>query len=449
MVYKILKSVAITTGVSLCLFGCSKNASAVQATNNPSTAQTQVNKPNIVLIIADDFGVDASPCYNIGTEKPDMPNLERLCQSGVVFDNAWVNPVCTPTRSTILTGKYGFRTNVRAVDDLLSTSETSLQRVLGAAGYATAVVGKWHVAGATPDPNHPSQMGVGFYSGFMSGSVSDYFKWSGVEQGQTFQSTTYTTTAFTNKALEWASAQTQPFFLWVAYNAPHTPFHVPPANLVQTTLSNRASNIRNNPRPYYFAMLEALDAEIGRLLTNLPQNTVVAFIGDNGSPSQVIQAPFSSATAKGTVTQGGVHVPMVVAGPDVIARREDDLVNGADLFATIAELGGANASTGVDSLSFVPALRGNFTGRQYAYTEVAPNTQSGTTKTSTQAAAIRDLQYKLVRDLKTNTDSLYDIRADPGETQNIATQQPQILSRLQAQLQALLSSSGSKGVLWP
>jgi arylsulfatase A-like enzyme len=413
-----------------------------------SQGQMQSAKPNIVLIIADDFGVDASPCYNVGTEKPRMPNLERLCKSGVVFDNATVNPVCTPTRASILTGKYGFRTNVRAVDDLLAISETSLQRALGVVGYATAVVGKWHVAGANPDPNHPNKIGVDFYSGFMSGGVRDYFDWNGVEQGKAFQSTIYTTTAFTDKALEWTKAQSKPFFLWLAYNAPHAPFHAPPSSLVQKTLPNRPADIRANPRAYYFAMLEAMDAEIGRLLNQLPQNTVVMFVGDNGSPAQVVQAPFSRRAAKGTVAQGGVHVPLVISGPGVTSKREDALINGTDLFATIAELGGANASSGVDSLSFVPALRGDFTGRQYAYTEIALNARAEDSERITRAIAIRDARYKLVRDLESNTNRLFDLERDPGENRDVINQQPEVSARLKGQLETLLASSGSKGVMW-
>jgi arylsulfatase A-like enzyme len=413
-----------------------------------SHGEARVTKPNIVLVIADDFGVDASPCSPVGAQKPRMPNLERLCASGVVFDNVWVNPVCTPTRATMLTGKYGFRTNVRAVDDVLSTSETSLQRALGAVGYATAVIGKWHVAGANPDPTHPNRMGVEFYSGFLSGTVRDYFNWNGVQQGQSFLSREYTTSAFTSKALEWTNTQTKPFFLWLAYNAPHAPFHLPPSSLVSTTLSGRPAEIRDDPRAYYFAMLEAMDAELGRLLRGLPQNTVVMFVGDNGSPAQVIQAPFSRRTAKGSVAQGGVHVPLVVAGTGVTARREDALVNGTDLYATISELGGANPSSGVDSLSFAPALRGAFDGRHYAYTEIQPNPRVEDNERGTRAVAIRDARYKLTRDLETNTERLYDLDADPGEGQDLLEQQPDIAARLSTQLEQLVTSSGSGGIMW-
>jgi arylsulfatase A-like enzyme len=142
--------------------------------------------PNILLVIADDLGIDAHPCYPVVREKPNMPTIAKLCQQGVVFDNAWAYPVCTPTRASILTGKYGFRTKVGTVDDLLSTQETSIQQVLSRAPtpYKNAVIGKWHVAGANPDPNHPQQLGVEFYSGFMRGAVRDYANWEGVEQGR-------------------------------------------------------------------------------------------------------------------------------------------------------------------------------------------------------------------------------------------------------------------------
>jgi arylsulfatase A-like enzyme len=412
------------------------------------SSQAQKNQPNIVLVIADDFGIDASPCYALGQLKPKMPNLERLCQAGVVFENVWVNPTCTPTRATFLTGKYGFRTQVRAVDEVLSTSEISLQRELSTIGYSSAVIGKWHLAGAKPDPTHPQQMGVGFYSGFMTGGVRDYFSWSGIEQGRAFQSDQYITTALTDKAIAWVGLQKQPFFLWLAYNAPHSPFHLPPTELVKTTLSGRAADVRRDPQPYYFAMLEALDLEFGRLYRNLPANTVVLFVGDNGTPAQVVQEPYSRRTSKGTVAQGGVHVPLVVAGVGVQAKRESALVNGTDVFATIAQIAGASSKSAVDSLSFAPALNGAFVGRSHLYTEAKPNLQDDETARGFPALAIRDVRYKLVRNLEDGTEALFDVFTDPAESQNLLEQMPAQAAQLRTKLEELYISKSSAGVLW-
>jgi arylsulfatase A-like enzyme len=143
-----------------------------------------------------------------------------------------------------------------------------------------------------------------------------------------------------------------------------------------------------------------------------------------------------------------VHVPLVVAGTGVAARREDALVNGTDLYATIAELSGANPSSGVDSLSFAPALRGAFDGRRYAYTEIQPNARAEESERGTRAVAIRDARYKLVRDLETNADALYDLATDPGETRNSIQQLPDVTAQLRTRLEALRASEASAGLMW-
>lgn len=119
--------------------------------NPPPVPADQVGKhPNILLIIADDMGLDADPCHpNIGSEKPNMPNLEAICKKGVTFDNVWVNPVCSPTRATMMSGQYGFRTGVTDVDKILSPDVESLADVLTnkvPVPYANAFIGKWHLS---------------------------------------------------------------------------------------------------------------------------------------------------------------------------------------------------------------------------------------------------------------------------------------------------------------
>lgn len=428
----------------------------------------QSDKPNVLLVIADDFGIDASPCYDFGELKPNMPTLEQLCNQGVVFENAWATPLCTPTRSAILTGQHGFRTGVGSIDASLSVDATSLQDVLKEAGYSNAVIGKWHLAGREPDPNHPAQLGVDFYSGFMSGGVRDYFAWEGVEQGESFTSDIYTTSYFTDKAIEWVAEQETPWFLWLAYNAPHTPFHVPPDSLAENNLSGEQRDIRQNPQPYYFAALEAMDKELGRLLESLSaearENTLIFFIGDNGSPGRVIQSPFLTESAKGTVYEGGVRVPLVVAGAGVsrAGERETTLVNATDLFATIAEFAGANAETGLDSLSFAPALSGEaFTGREYNYTEIFSSAQQrqgeqqnrqqqGADELQSEDAwAIRDEQFKLIH-YASGEEALYDLQKDIAEQENLiaAEEFTSVADTLRAKGQELKEQGGSRGVLY-
>jgi arylsulfatase B len=386
--------------------------------NAAETTQAQA-KPNILLVIADDFGLDASPCHTIGKEKPTMPTLQALCKQGVVFDNVWAYPVCTPTRASILTGLHSFTTGVRTVDDVLAPTQTLLHALQGAQ-YATAVIGKWHVGGRQPALDHPQQLGAQYYAGFLTGGLRDYSQWDMVANGKQTSQTGYVTTVLTDQAIDWArkQAQQQPWFMWLAYNAPHAPFHVPPAHLhSNTALSNNTNPSRADARAMYFAMAQAMDWELGRLLESLSKpvrdNTVVIFLGDNGTPGRVTQTPYTRDRVKGTVYQGGVQIPLVIAGPGVTRAggREDALISSTDLFATVLALAGAKSTQRAHSTSFAPALsQADFAGRNHVLTESRG-------KNST-AFAIRDQQYKLI-ELSNNTLELYDLLADPHETRNL------------------------------
>jgi arylsulfatase B len=386
----------------------------------PSYAtETSNSPPNILLVIADDFGLDASPCYAVGAEKPNMPTLQALCKQGLVFDNVWAYPTCTPTRASILTGQYGIHTNVMQVDDVLVPTKTILQAVSQVpSNYATAVIGKWHVGGRNADPNHPSQLGAQYYAGFLTGALKDYFSWDVTINGKQKSESRYSTTALTDYAISWVSAQKQPWFLWLAYNAPHTPFHVPPAGLhTQSALKAGANASPQNVRSMYFAAAEALDHELGRLLASLPEavrrNTTVFFIGDNGTPARVTQAPFSRDTAKGSIYEGGIHVPMVVAGASVTrqGQREAALINSTDLFATLANIAQLKQSASADSISFADALSNkNFKGRSHAYMDFR---QDGKVIT-----AIRDARYKLL-EFDAGRRQLFDLRTDPYEAKDL------------------------------
>jgi arylsulfatase B len=384
-----------------------------------AAAAQAATPPNILFVIADDFGLDASPCYSVGAEKPNMPTLKGLCNQGVVFDNVWAHPTCTPTRASILTGRYGTHTNVMQVDDVLSPTPTILQAVSQKpADYATAVIGKWHVGGQQPDPNHPAQFGAQHFAGFLTGALKDYADWDITINSKAQRESRYSTTVFTDQAIAWVASQQKPWFLWLAYNAPHAPFHVPPAGLfTQSGVKTGASAESQNVRSLYFAAAEALDHELGRLLASLPQavrsKTTVVFIGDNGTPQRVIQAPFSREHAKGSLYEGGIHVPMVVAGAGVTrnGQREAALVNSADLFATFADIAQLKQSAPADSTSFAAALSSTaFKGRSHAYMDYR---QDGKVIT-----AIRDARYKLI-EFDGGKRQLFDLRADPYETKDL------------------------------
>ena len=239
--------------ILILFFGCSPDDNS-----NNDADPTASGDTNILLIIADDLGLDALNGYSEGSIKPNTPNLDDLAASGLVFNNFWTNSVCSPTRSTILTGKYGFSTGVRSQGDEISSSETSLQFYINQSNeYATAIVGKWHLSGNRFSLN-PEDMGIDYYAGLYSGAVSDYYNWNLTEDGVVTTQTEYATTKFTDLAIDWVAAQTKPWFLWLAYNAPHTPFHAPPAAMhSQGALATDQASINADPMPYYMASIEA------------------------------------------------------------------------------------------------------------------------------------------------------------------------------------------------
>ncbi len=424
-----LKLVNNSYGVIILLFGLllsnSKGFAQCPNLDAPPIVLSQNlngNRPNILLIIADDMGVDATPGYTTGSTKPIMPHLDSLATQGITFDNAWVNPVCAPTRATILTGKYGYRTGVlNAVDegDIMPTERT-IQSYLDQytnTTYAHSIIGKWHLS---DDANVVTQMGVDYFAGFMGGGEPDYYSWTLHENGGSATHNGYITEKLTDLATDWINNQNQPWFCWLAYSSPHDPYHVPPANTHnQGNLSTNQTDIDNNPRPYFMAMMENLDYEMGRLLDNIPaaalENTVILFIGDNGTDNQVLQSPYSTPLGKGRLYQGGIHVPLIVTGKDVLRKgeREDALIGGVDLFATIADIAGVSISNYQDSQTFKPLFTATDTeSRTFNYTEVLRNT------TATSGYTIRNNQYKLIQ-FDDGSKVLFDLLADPYETNDL------------------------------
>ena len=321
-----------------------------------------IGQPNIILIISDDQGLDSSAQYNLSADLPVTPHLDQLAASGITFDNAWATPACTTTRSTIITGKYGVNSGVLNVGDIIPSNSVTLQKYLknntSTANYASAVIGKWHLGGNSPAANHPSTMGVDYYAGSLRGAVNDYESWTLTINGQTSQTTTYHTTKVTDLAIDWIDSQAEPWFLWLAYVAPHTPFHLPPQSLHTQNLSGTDTDINANPRNYYLAAIEAMDTEIGRLMASMTEeerdNTIIFYVGDNGTPRQVADRSVYANGSKGNLTQGGLAVPMIASGAGVSRKnvREDALISSTDFFATIASMAGSTVSSIEDSMSF-------------------------------------------------------------------------------------------------
>ena len=429
-------------GFVLLTAACADNDASYSSGDGYETAATsaelRVRTPNILLIIADDYGVDVSGQYtDLGADAFPTPHLDALARRGVVFENAWSNPTCSPTRATILTGRYGFRTGVgfgvnefTTNDGLLDVNaEVTLPKAFKAAGtqYALANIGKWHVSRGVDDPN---LAGWDHYAGNLYAGLDDYWSWEKVTNGVETQSTTYATTDSVNDSVAWIADQEangRPWLLWLALNAPHAPFHLPPSHLHGfDDLPGTPGDIAANTRAYYKAMVQAMDTEIGRLLSGLDlSNTYVVFVGDNGTPGNVVAEPFDSARSKFTVYQGGVHVPLIVAGPDVSRRRSERLVNTSDIYSTLLELAGIAVNdvvpSGVtlDSVSFASDLFGTATRRGWSYTEqFATGGQVGLPFDVSLAQVIRDERYKLIAHTS-GDEELFDLDGDPLENDNL------------------------------
>ena len=394
------------------IFSCNSDEDSIAS---PSPV-VPIAKNNVLLIIVDDIGLDATIGYNIGSQKPNMPNLQNLINSGVKFNNVWSNPVCSPTRSTILTGKYGYRTSVLDAGDELSTSETSLHNYLSQnTNYSSALVGKWHLSGTPADHNHPNNIGIDYYSGMIGGGIQNYSNWVFSVNGNISNTNQYSTTKLTNEAIDWINNQDSEWFMWLAYNAPHTPFHLPPSNLhSQGQLPADQASIDSNPLPYYLAMIEAVDSEMGRLFNSISEeelaNTTIIFIGDNGTPNEVVQQ-YNSNRAKGSLYKGGINVPMIISGNQVnrFSQDENALINTTDLFTTITELCGVNNQAVHDSKSFISLLSSSFNSnsRDYIYSEIGNENYS-----------IRNTTHKYIH-FENGNEALFNLNNNQFEFPNL------------------------------
>jgi arylsulfatase A-like enzyme len=395
--------------------------------------------PNVLLIVADDVGVDSVGCYGLGSSPPPTPNVDALAAGGVRFTNAQACPTCSPTRASILTGRHGFRTGIGVAlgggSTGLATSETLLPEILRPAGVRTGLIGKWHLgddAGALT----PTNEGFDVFTGAMQGAVANYYAWPKVENGVVATSTTYATTDCVDEALGFVAGTPagQPWFCMLSFHAGHTPLHAPPAALHTQNLAGLDPT--TTPFPFYKAMVEAMDAEIGRMLAALPPsvraNTNVVFVGDNGTAPLVVQAPFDPTRSKGTIYQGGVRVPLIWNGPAVAGapRVEASLVHAVDLFATLAAVQGVTASTAVPSTTTLDAVDARpllAASPQPVRTTSYSQAFTGTTAMSApgDSEGIRDQRFELLRFVRPNgsvREEAYDLQNDPFELVDLLQQ---------------------------
>jgi len=394
---------------------------------------------NVLILCVDDLGVDQVGVYAESSLPAVTPNIDQLAAQGVLFRYAYANQRCSPTRATIQTGRYSFRTGigdvVRSENQALLLSEITLPELLDHSPlgpYSNAALGKWHLGNASVGGDcAPIVAGYSSFSG-TPGNITkphSYAAWpklvstqspTGCSLAESFSST-YATSDTVDDALSWMGTASEPFMLYVAFHSAHTPNHLPPAQLTPVTPAPTVE-CRFDPGGCYRMMVEALDTELGRLLGSmdpgLASRTTVIFVSDNGTPLESISPPWPATHSKGSIFEGGIRVPLIIRSPLVVqpGREVRALVNTTDLFATVGELAGLDVTTmslpKLDSISLVPYLEHPHPLflRQTVYSEFfAPNGF----QPEYFERAMRNERYKLIR--TPSLEQLYDLLLDPYE----------------------------------
>jgi len=423
---------------------------------------------NILIIVADDFGVELLENYGVGTEPATTPNLSRMAEEGVLFTNAWSNPVCSTTRATLQTGLYSFRTGIGETVDmdelgLRLDEEVTLADLVSFAdpAYATGAFGKWHLNGEDVVEGFGydavRSAGYDFFVGTMRNlafdGFGDYTRYTRVVNGVTTEvENRYITTDTATWARTWMAGATEPWLAYVAFHAPHVPFHVPPDELHGEDACEVGFT---DPVPCFRAAVEAMDFEIGRMLEVVPNDgsTTVFFVGDNGTDAAVIGFPFGPDQAKGSLFEGGVRVPLLAWNPELYAPNTvDALVQTTDFFATVGEIAGIDVSQVpvLDSVSIVPYLEGGSAPdeREFLFAELfRPN---GCEAFDTRGTTARDSRYKLIRFAEANGggEALYDLSGTPPWEENdllpdLSSEEQAAYDALSEHLDSLLGGVGA------
>ena len=407
-------------------------------------ASTTEGPPNLILVVFDDLGVDAFKAFRdlegwSEAPTPATPVLDGLMEHGVLFSRAWAHPTCSPTRLALHASLFAAQTGVlgplgRDEEGLKAEHETLPERL--GDSWRKGLFGKWHLGGNRKAPVEIGGWDV--YSGRPEGRLESFFSWprTYVESGgqPTVETVdTYATTVNVDDALRWLAEGDpgKPFMLMLAFNTPHDPYHLPPAEL-RPSLPDEALDADGDgecdaPGPCFRAMVEAADSEIGRLLASLPEldggrDTVVVVMGDNGTARSVIEAPFTKPHSKGTLYDGGVHVPILISGSDsfVPARGSSELlVHAVDLPVTLLTLAGAEPLAAGEGRDLIADLRGEGgEPREILYTDGG----TGPAGEQVEAATARKGHSKvLIPDVSVPDDyECFNLGRDPGEDDDLS-----------------------------
>ena len=394
-------------------------------------------KPNILFILCDDLGINDLHCY--GRKDHNTPNLDRLAQQGTRFASAYcAQPICSPSRAAILTGKAPARLHLTTylpgrpdtvsqkllhpeIEMQVRLEEKTMAEYFKEAGYVTGAFGKWHVGG---QGFGPPEQGFDQYHAGRAVTVP-----SETEGGKG----EYDLTTATGKFME--ENKDRPFFVYLAHNTPHIPYDA---------LTSRVQKNSEAFEPVYAAVIETLDDTIGLLLAKLEElkladNTLVVFTSDNGGlhvpegshPKVTHNTPYRAG--KGFIYQGGLRIPLIVRWPGHVpaGRIADEPVINTDWIPTLLELSGQPVPTGLDGVSFAALLTGHGPAPERKFFWHFPHY---TNQGSRPSGALRDGKWMLAEFYDADQAELYDLSADISEQTNLAGQFPERVAQMRAAL---------------
>ena len=421
--------------------------------NSRVNAVSPVSKPNIIVILVDDAGY--ADFGFMGSKDLLTPNIDSLAVHSIRLTDAHVTAsVCSPSRAGLLTGRYqqrfGYECNEGEGYTGMDTAQTILPQLLLQQGYATAAFGKWHL-GFEPG-QQPEQKGFQYFFGFLSGSRSYFYQPNrddrmgantGLLEGhQQIKFDGYLTDLLSDKAVTYINQnQGQPFFMYWAPNAVHTPLEASQADL---------EKFEKHPRRKLAAMTYALDRAVGKIINALKQrgmfeHTLIFFLSDNGGAANNQSTNFPLKGFKGNKYEGGHRVPFLVSWPVQIAgnRQFHGISSSLDILPTALEAAGAKSKPKypLDGVSLLPFLKNTSKGN--------PHRELFWRKGA--AAAVRFEQYMLIR-VSGAGDRLYNLDKDPGEKNDLQKLQPEVYSVLKRKLLAWeldkMKPAWTEGAVW-
>ena len=389
-------------------------------------------RPNIVLIVSDDQGYGDSSCYDHPKEV-STPNIDRLASEGIRMTNGYASAyVCAPTRAGLLTGRYQQRFGFYAPGDSrigLPRSEVTLADMLRKQGYATAVIGKWHV-GIDPE-YHPLKRGFDEFYGFLGHGAHDYFdlkitsEFNSIYRNEKpINDTGYLTDNLARESVSFIERhKNQPFFLYLPFNAVHWPLQA-----LQKYI--KLFNTGDKNRDIYLAMLKSMDEAVGKVLdalkrTGADDNTLIIFFSDNGGAKKNFANNGALRDFKQSVYEGGIRVPFIVRWPGKLPKGKvcDEPVISLDAMPTICAAAGAKLPDDrvYDGKNMLGVLRGRTKG---------PLHKALFWDDGVKQWAVREGKWKLLFNREGSLE-LYDLEADISEKNNLVKQRPEIVKRLQ------------------